>query len=139
MAGKSKDAKKKTGSKKKKNAVVTPKVAVKKTSSKKTKVKKKKSNATSTQREKIIKDAPVEQYFILCNGEPIKNVEELADVMEDLRDEVFNFHVTPDKNDFATWIHDVFKDIELAEELANIKHKEPMRLVLYKHIVKKIN
>jgi len=129
-----KKATKKTVSKKK-----TVKTGKKETIPPKKKAKKVKAKPkVSPKPKKIIKDAPVEQYFILCNGHPIKNVKELADVMEDLRDEVFDFHVTPDKNDFAKWVHDVFKDVELAEELANVKHKTPMRLVLYKHIVKKI-
>ncbi len=133
MATKKKATKKTVSNKteKKTSAKTTTK---KKTSSKKKTTKPK----VAVKKEKILKDAPVEQYFILCNGHPIKNVKELADVMEDLRDEIFNFHVTTDKNDFAKWVYDVFKDIELAEELANIKHKTHMRLVLYKHIVKKI-
>lgn len=84
------------------------------------------------------KDAPQEHYFILCNGKPLKNIKELADVLEDLEDHVFNFHVQPGKNDFATWIKDIFKDIELAETLAGVKDKKHMQLVLYKHITHKL-
>jgi hypothetical protein len=87
---------------------------------------------------KKVQDAPVEQYFILCNGQPVKNVKELADALENIRDDVFTHHVTPDRNDFATWVHDVFKDVELAEELAGVKDKGNTRIVLYKHIVRKL-
>lgn len=86
----------------------------------------------------VLKDAPVEQYFILCNGQPVKNVKELAEVVDDLRDEVFNHHVTMDKNDFAKWVSDVFKEVELAEELSGVKDKTHTKLILYKHIVKKL-
>jgi hypothetical protein len=83
-------------------------------------------------------DAPQTSFFVLCNGKPVKNIKELADVMEEIEDTIFNYHVTPDKNDFATWIKDVFKDIELAEKLAGVKDKKHMQLVLYKHITNKL-
>ena len=86
----------------------------------------------------IVKDAPETSYFVLCNGKPIKNIKELADIMEDLEDQVFNYHVTTDKNDFATWVKDIFKDIELAEKLAGVKDKKNMQLVLYRHIAHKL-
>lgn len=86
----------------------------------------------------IKRDAPETSYFVLCNGKPVKNIKELADVMEELEDQIFNHHVTPDKNDFATWIKDIFKDIELAEKLAGLKDKKHMQLVLYKHITHKL-
>lgn len=109
---------------------------------KKTAIKKRAKKAPAVKeavkKHKIVTDAPTEQYFILCNGQPVKNVKELAEVIEDLRDEIFEHHVTADKNDFATWIHDVFKEVELAEELAGVKNKKDVRIVLYKHIVKKV-
>ena len=86
----------------------------------------------------VKRDAPENSYFILCNGKPVKNIKELADIMEEIEDEIFNHHVTPDKNDFATWVKDIFKDIELAEKLAGIKDKKHMQLVVYKHIAHKL-
>jgi hypothetical protein len=83
----------------------------------------------------ILEDAPQEHYFILCNGQPVKNVKELADALERLEDDVFNHHVTFDRNDFATWIKDIFKDTKLAEDLAAVKDKNNMRIVLYKHLL----
>lgn len=80
----------------------------------------------------------VEHYFILCNGQPLKNVLELADAVEDLRDEIFLYHVTPDKNDFATWINDIYADSDLANELANVKDKTRMKIVLYRNIIKRL-
>jgi hypothetical protein len=83
-------------------------------------------------------DAPENSCFMLCNGKPVKNIKELADVLEELEDQVFNYHVTPEKNDFATWVKDIFKDVELAEKLAGVKDKKHMQLVLYKHITHKL-
>jgi hypothetical protein len=103
---------------------------------KKSKSKTKKKTAKSIS--KIVKDAPAEHYFILANGQPIKNVKELADALEHLADDVFNHHVTHDKNDFANWIQHIFEDTELAKELAGTKDKHHTRIVLYKHIVRKL-
>ncbi|MBU1198627.1 MAG: hypothetical protein KKF46_08065 [Nanoarchaeota archaeon] len=86
----------------------------------------------------ICKDAPEMNYFVLCNGQPVKNVKELADVMDEIEEHVFDHHVTSDKNDFANWIEDIFKDMELAQKLAGAKEKKHMQLVIYKHITHKL-
>ncbi len=104
------------------------------------KVKSKKPVIKKTSRqEQKIQDAPVEQYFILANGQPVKNVKELADALEHISEQVFNHHVTNDKNDFANWARDVFKEIQLAEELSGTKNKEHTRIVLYKHVINKVH
>lgn len=99
---------------------------------------KKKTAGRGTKKTVIRKDAPQGNYFILCNGRPVKNVKELADVMEELEDHVFNHHVREDGNDFANWVKDIFKDVELAEKIVGIKDKKHMQLVIYKHIAHKL-
>ena len=87
---------------------------------------------------KIRKNAPLAQYFILCNGQRVKNVKELADKMEHLEDDVFDHHANPEKNDFVNWVKDVFKEVELAEKIAEAKNKEHVQLIIYKHIAHKL-
>jgi hypothetical protein len=82
----------------------------------------------------IKREAPQDNYFILCNGRPVKNIKELADIIDELEDHVFNHHVRPEHNDFAAWVKDIFKDVELAEKLAGTKDKKHFQLVIYKHI-----
>jgi hypothetical protein len=84
----------------------------------------------------IFSNAPEEHYFVLCNGQQVKNVKELADALEVLDDDVFNHHVTFDRNDFANWINDIFSDAELAAALAGVKDKKDTRIVMYKHLIK---
>ena len=86
----------------------------------------------------IKRDAPAEHYFILCNGKHVKNLRELADVMEHIEDNVFSYHVTADRNDFAAWVKDIFKDVELAEKLSGAKDKNRLQLVLYRHLAHKL-
>jgi len=111
----------------------------KKKVSKKKKVKKKSvKKKTKKKTQHAARDAQPTEYFIMCNGKKLKNIKELADVMEEIEDYVFNHHVTEDKNDFSTWIKDVFKEIELAKNIAGIKDKKHVQLVIYKHISHKL-
>ena len=79
-----------------------------------------------------------DKYFILCNGKRLKNIKELAEVMEEIEDHVFSHHVTHDKNDFARWVHDVFEDTDLAQKLAGVKDKRHVQFIIYKHITHKL-
>ncbi|KYK24701.1 hypothetical protein AYK26_06535 [Euryarchaeota archaeon SM23-78] len=99
---------------------------------------KKKPGRKPNKKKKLRKIAPKEKYFILCNGKPVKNIKELADILEELEDNVFNHHVRVDGNDFAKWVEDIFKDVELAEKIAGVKDKKHMQLVIYKHITHKL-
>lgn len=110
--------------------------AVKKSAPKKSSTKKK---VTKAQKVKAVrKNAPTQNVFVMVNGHKIKNVKELADVLEKIEDHVFNHHVNEDKHDFAKWLHDVFEEVGLAKELAHVKDKDHMQLVLYKHISHKL-
>lgn len=118
----------------------------KKTQTKKEKVRKKRGRPPKKKtyerktisKTRIKKNAPKEKYFVLCNGKPVKNIKELADVMEGLEDHVFNYHVGTNRNDFANWVKDIFKDVELAEKIAGIKDKKHMQLIIYKHVTHKL-
>lgn len=86
---------------------------------------------------KLGQDAPGERYFILVNGRPVKHVAELAEVLDDLEDHVFDYHVNPERNDFHTWVKEVFKDVELAKKMLGVGKKEDLQLVIYKHAAHK--
>lgn len=124
--------KKATASSKKSTAKkATKKATTKKPAKKAAKTKK----ATKEDKRKAVKkDAHPDKVFVMVNGHRLKNVKELADVMERIEDHVFNHHVTDDKNDFANWLHDVFEDVELARKIAKAKSKDRVQFVLYKHI-----
>jgi len=92
----------------------------------------------NVQQNNLKRDAPAENYFVLCNGMPVKNVKELADLMDQIEDHVFNHHVRPDQNDFSKWVKEIFNDVELAEKMAGAKDKKHMQLVIYKHIAHKL-
>lgn len=97
----------------------------------------KKATKKTQSKSKLLNDAPEAQYFLFCDGHPVKNVTELAEKLEHIEDEVFNHHVTKDRNDFVNWVKEIFEDVELAEEIAGLSHKDHIRLAIYKHIVNK--
>lgn len=82
----------------------------------------------------LTRDVPEHQYFVLANGQPVKHVGELAAILDQLEDHVFNHHVTPDRNDFHNWIKDVFEDVELARKVTGVGDKKRLQLVIYKHM-----
>jgi hypothetical protein len=73
---------------------------------------------------KVVRVAPPEHVFWLCNGQTLKNLEELEKALETIDNGVFSYHVNAEKNDFANWIKDIFMDIELAEKLKGVMDKE---------------
>ncbi len=82
----------------------------------------------------LTRDIPTEKHFILANGQPIKNVAELAAILDQLEDHVFNHHVNADRNDFHNWVKDVFEDVELARKISGINDKKHLQLVIYRHM-----
>lgn len=85
----------------------------------------------------LAKDAPGERYFVLANGKPVKHVAELAEVLGDIEDHVFNHHVNPERNDFHNWVREVFKDIELAKKMLGVDNKKDLQIIIYKHAAHK--
>jgi hypothetical protein len=78
-----------------------------------------------------------ENYFVLVNGIPLKNLKELAVSMESMNDWVFGHHVNESRNDFAAWISDVFKEHELAKDVGQAKDPGQIESLLLRHMVKR--
>lgn len=79
-----------------------------------------------------------ENYFVLCDGRVIKDYRELAVLLETISDDIFSYHVNVEKNDFANWINDIFKEEELAANLRAAKDKTEMIALLYKNLFEKL-
>ena len=57
------------------------------------------------------------QCFWTTDGVILSNLIELRDALERMTHEVYTYHVTKEKNDFADWIEAVLNDHELAKAL----------------------
>ena len=62
-----------------------------------------------------------EKNFWLCDGRALKSLKELAAAFETMEENVWNFHVTLEKNDFANWIEYVFEQKALGAAIRKIK------------------
>jgi hypothetical protein len=86
---------------------------------------------------KIVLEISPDKYFILCDGRPIKDYKELAEMLETIGEDIFQYHVGGDRNDFANWIRDVFNEHELADSIKDVRNKFEMMAKIYKHMMKK--
>ncbi len=86
-------------------------------------------------RKHALKEAPTDKHFIVADGNKIKSVAELACALETMSEEVFKHHVNEARNDFASWINDVFDEKNLAAKIAAAKDKATHELVLLKNLV----
>lgn len=80
--------------------------------------------ATKEEAKKYLCDVAPEQCFWVNNGPILKNLEELANYFPEISDEMFNYHVSSEKNDFSNWVRDVIGDAKLANDLLSPKNKE---------------
>lgn len=76
-------------------------------------------------------------FFILNSGEELKSVKELATAFENMHPDVFFHHANENKNDFANWVDDVFKEKELATELSLKHNSKDSQIAVLKHLVEK--
>ncbi len=85
----------------------------------------------------LLKNAPKGREFILKDGPKIKNLLELSKLLHYMSDDVFSHHVTEDRDDFAAWVNDVFKQKKIALDLGKNKSKHGHELILLKHAIDK--
>ena len=83
--------------------------------------------------------APEEKVFYLKDGRKLSSILELTEALESMAEDTFRHHVNEAKNDFSSWIKDVFKDEELAKDIKDIKDKGDAEIRLLKHFVKKLS
>jgi len=66
---------------------------------------------------KYLATVPEAKIFRSHDGKIIKNLDELAQVLRNMSDDTYIYHVNRSKNDFATWVRVVLGDRELAADL----------------------
>src|SRR3989338_10063987 len=80
--------------------------------------------------EGLLRSASQEQSFHLANGRVLKNLHELSNALVSMDEKTFFHHVTRDRNDFSNWILGVFRDEELAKQIARNRNRESMQAKL---------
>lgn len=89
-------------------------------------------------RKKILGEAPQEKHFVVADGKKLKNILELADALETMSGEIFIHHVNDVKNDFSTWVRDVFYDHSLADDIARAKNQLEAQIAVLRRLVKEL-
>src|SRR3990167_6676677 len=89
-------------------------------------------------KKKILGEAPEEHHFVVADGKKLKNVLELADALETMSEEIFRHHANEFKNDFSSWVRDVFYDHSLAEDISRAKSKVETQIAILRRLVKEL-
>lgn len=79
-----------------------------------------------------------EACFFLVDGSTIASIRELIFALEKMNDDVFYYHVTSDRHDFANWVKDVFAETELAEKLMAARSRFECQAAILKHLLKDV-
>ena len=89
-------------------------------------------------KKKLLGEAPVEHHFVVADGRKLKNVIELADALETMSEEIFRHHANEFKNDFSSWVKDVFYDHSLAEDIGRAKNRLETQITILRRLVKEL-
>src|SRR3989338_11635629 len=89
-------------------------------------------------KKKVLGEAPEEHHFVVADGRKLKNIIELADALETMSEEIFRHHANELKNDFGSWVKDVFYDHSLAEDISRAKNRLETQIVILKRLVKEL-
>lgn len=66
---------------------------------------------------KALANVADDKRFFCRGGFISKNLTELSDCFSRMTQDVFDHHVTNEKNDFSKWVNDVLGDTKLANDL----------------------
>ncbi|MBI4143948.1 hypothetical protein HY486_01745 [Candidatus Woesearchaeota archaeon] len=97
------------------------------------------SDVVMNVKKRILGRAPEEHTFVLHDGRKLKTVYELIDELETMSDNSFKEYVNDMKNDFSTWIKDVFDEKGLAAQLERMHDRIEAQRLLLKHVVRELN
>ena len=78
----------------------------------------------------ITQNIPEHQWFMLKNGKKLSSLTELKESLKHIDDETYFHHVNEYKNDFSSWIRQVFMDATLADKIINARSRNELISVL---------
>jgi len=83
---------------------------------------------------KILANVNPKFYFWVCDGQIVKNLQELYNALKKMNNNVYRYHVNKDRNDFKTWIKDVLKDVFLAREIGKCRSPKTVAELVKKRL-----
>ncbi|MGV8087378.1 MAG: hypothetical protein ACP5N1_07135 [Candidatus Woesearchaeota archaeon] len=71
-----------------------------------------------------------DKAFVLNDSRKLFSLRDLANTLPDMSEQVFTYHTTNGRNDFADWIKNIFLLDELSNKVRSCKTKEELILIL---------
>ncbi|MBU0758370.1 MAG: hypothetical protein KKF44_09955, partial [Nanoarchaeota archaeon] len=78
----------------------------------------------------------VRNAFHTNDGKKLHSIARLSEELGTMDDHVFSHHVTENRNDFAEWVKDVFRESELSEKLRECRDKSQMQAHIDEYLKK---
>lgn len=108
------------------------------------KVTKKTVLAKAIKKVKLENMLPLDRSFYFYNpikgeGAFARSMEEFLETLKEAPQEVLDFHLREDVNDFETWVRNILKDVRFADDLKKLKEGELDREKIMELIDKKLN
>jgi hypothetical protein len=111
--------------------MTTQKTASKKTASPKQAAKK---STPSRASKRVLARAEGTQCFWVTDGKVLSDLVEFGTALHEMEKEVFGYHVSGSRNDFADWIEYVLGDTELAGMLRKTKTSKQAHTVVLRRL-----
>jgi hypothetical protein len=110
-----------------------PMNTIKKVAPKKAAQKTTKTTRTKAAKKELV-CAEGETCFWTVSGEILADLQELRDLLARISPDVYAYHVSAEKNDFANWVETVLADPELAADLRKAKQPKTAHTVIVRHL-----
>ena len=71
-----------------------------------------------------------DKYFVMDNGQVVRDLKELLETLKDMDDAIFSKHLNKEKNDFSSWVRHVYRNDFLADKMMTCHTKEDLIEIL---------
>lgn len=119
----------------KKSVAAVPKVKSAKKSTKKASTKPVSASKKKTAATVLTARVPDERVFFVIDGSTIASMQELVNALDSMNDDIYYYHVTSDRNDFANWVREVLKMEDLADKLTHAQGALRAETIILKHLL----
>jgi hypothetical protein len=92
-----------------------------------------KSAQSASQKRELVY-APDHASFWVNDGQILNSLVALKDALDKMETEVYRYHTTNDRNDFAQWVESVLCDAECAASLAKARTPKSAKTVVVRHL-----
>lgn len=78
--------------------------------------------------------ADLQKSFWVSNGQILDSLIALRDAFDAMEKDVYLYHVTKERNDFADWVEAVLTDSQCAKDLKKAKTPSSAKTIILRHL-----